>query len=82
MEIIGDFKSKAGVLTFELTLAAGCLKINAHSTLPKRLLTTQFILIQISQVEEAGSSQTFRIFSPAVNWYHQLTAPYQGVKTT
>ena len=36
MEIIGDFKSKAGVLTFELTLtAAGCLKINAYSTLPK-----------------------------------------------
>ena len=58
MEIIGDFKSKAGgVLTFGLTLTAGCLKINAHSTLPKRLLTTQFILIQISQVEEAGSSQ-------------------------
>ena len=83
MEIIGDFKSKAGVLTFEQTLTAGCLKINAYSTLPKWSLKTQFILIQISQVEEAGSSQTFRIFSPAVvNWYHQLTAPYQGVKTT
>ena len=32
MEIIGDFKSKAGgVLTFGLTLTAGCLKINAYS---------------------------------------------------
>ena len=82
MEIIGDFKSKAGgVLTFGLTLTAGCLKINAN-TLPKWSLKTQFILIQISQVEEAGRSQTFRIFSPSVNWYHQLTAPYQGVKTT
>ena len=31
----GDFKSKAGILTFEQTLTAGYLKINAYSTLPK-----------------------------------------------
>ena len=35
MEIIGDFKSKAGILTFEQTLTAGYLKINAYSTLTK-----------------------------------------------